>query len=92
MTTEIYIDGVLQSIDTQLALLLQTQVQTLPLDRGMGLDLDFVDKPPLLARALYTATVADTIANYMPEIALKEVQWTTDREGNTTAKVVITSG
>ena len=45
----------LAELDRQLALLLSTREGTMPLDREFGLNMDFVDMPPEVAKSLYTA-------------------------------------
>ena len=50
-------DNALAELDRQLALLLSTQVGTMPLDREFGIQLNYVDKPPEVVKSLYTAEV-----------------------------------
>ena len=52
----------LAELDRQLALLLSTREGTMPLDREFGLNMDFVDMPPEVAKSLYTAEVTEKVA------------------------------
>ena len=65
-------------LDRQLALLLSTREGTMPLDREFGLNMDFVDMPP-------------EVAKFIPTVRVQEVTWSSGGQGNLIAKVVITS-
>ena len=56
----------LAELDRQLALLLSTREGTMPLDREFGLNMDFVDMPPEVAKSLYTAEVTEKVAKFIP--------------------------
>ena len=78
-------------LDRQLALLLSTREGTMPLDREFGLNMDFVDMPPEVAKSLYTAEVTEKVAKFIPTVKVREITWDTGGQGNLIAKVVITS-
>ena len=53
-TTAVYIgDEPLEEVDEQVETLLSTVAGTIPLDRGLGIDDSFIDKPTEAARSLY---------------------------------------
>ena len=81
----------LEELDRQLALLLSTRAGTMPLDREFGLNMDFVDMPPEVAKSLYTAEVTEKVAKFIPTVRVQEVTWSSGGQGNLIAKVVITS-
>lgn len=81
----------LAELDRQLALLLSTREGTMPLDREFGLNMDFVDMPPEVAKSLYTAEVTEKVAKFIPTVKVREITWDTGGQGNLIAKVVITS-
>ena len=78
-------------LDRQLALLLSTREGTMPLDREFGLNMDFVDMPPEVAKSLYTAEITKKTAQFIPEVRVQSVQWIHGGEGAFYPKVVITS-
>lgn len=80
----------LADLSRQLDFLLSTQAGTVPLDREFGLNMDFVDKPPEVAKSLYTAEVTKKVAKYIPAVRVQEITWTA-AEGKLSPKVVITS-
>ena len=81
----------LAELDQRLALLLSTREGTMPLDREFGLNMDFVDMPPEVAKSLYTAEVTEKVAKFIPTVKVREITWDTGGQGNLIAKVVITS-
>lgn len=82
----------IEQIDAQADLLLRTREETIPLDRGMGMNLDFVDKPAPVARTLYTAEATKKINTYIPDARVKAVEWQPGTEGTLKPKVVLTYG
>ena len=70
----------LAELDRKLALLYSTREGTMPLDREFGINMDFVDMPPEVAKSLYVA-----------EVRVQSVEWTHGGEGQFYPKVVITS-
>ena len=49
-----------------------------------------LDRPPEVAKSLYTAEVTQKVAMFIPSVRVKEVQWTTEG-GQQIKKVVITN-
>ena len=84
-------DRRLAELDRQLALLLSTQVGTMPLDRDFGINMDFTDKPPQAVKSLYAAEVTRKVAQFIPWVRVQEVVWTYGEQGHIKPKVVITS-
>ena len=67
------------------------QQGTLPFDREFGLDLSFLDRPAEAARSLFTAEVAAKVAQFVPEVRVKAVEWLSVDGGSVFPKVVITN-
>ena len=65
-------DNALAELDRQLALLLSTQVGTMPLDREFGIQLNYVDKPPEVVKSLYTAEVTKKVPRFIPWVRVYE--------------------
>ena len=78
-------------LDRQLALLLSTPEGAMPLDRGFGINMDFLDMPPEVAKTLYTAEVTKKVNQFIPAVRVREVTWTWKNNGTFSPKVVITS-
>lgn len=78
-------------LDRKLALLYSTREGTMPLDREFGINTDFVDMPPEVAKSLYTAEITKKTAQFIPEVRVQSVQWIHGGEGAFYPKVVITS-
>ena len=85
-----FADNSIAQLDRQLALLLSTREGSMPLDREFGIKMDFLDRPPEVAKSLYTAEVTQKVAMFIPSVRVKEVQWTTEG-GQQIKKVVITN-
>jgi hypothetical protein len=81
----------LAELDRQLSLLLSTREGTMPLDREFGLNMDFVDRPPEIAKSLYTAEVTKKVAAFISTVRVQEVTWSRAEGGQLKPKVVITS-
>ncbi|MEG1594666.1 MAG: hypothetical protein RR350_09650 [Oscillibacter sp.] len=81
----------LAELDRQLALLLSTREGTMPLDREFGLNMDFVDSPPEIAKSLYTAEVTKKVAQFIPTVRVQEITWNRAEGGQLKPKVVITN-
>ena len=92
-TTAVYIgDEPLKEVDEQVETLLSTVAGTIPLDRGLGIDDSFIDKPTEAARSLYVAEVAEKIPRYIPTLSVDSVNFTAAaNDGKVTAKVVLTN-
>ena len=83
-------DNALAELDRQLALLLSTQVGTMPLDREFGIQQNYVDKPPEVVKSLYTAEVTKKVPQFIPWLRVYEVTWNYGEQGHIKPKVVIT--
>ena len=81
----------LAELDRQLALLLSTREGTMPLDREFGLNMDFVDMPPEVAKSLYTAEVTEKVAKFIPTVKVREITWESAAEGYTCSRSVFSA-
>lgn len=81
----------LAELDRQISLLLSTREGTMPLDRTFGINMDFLDKSPEIAKSLYTAEVTKKIAAFIPSVRIQEVTWSHGEGGQLKPKVVITN-
>lgn len=81
----------LAELDRKLALLYSTRESTMPLDREFGINMDFLDMPPEVAKSLYVAEITKKTAKIIPEVRVKSVEWIHGGEGVFFPKVVITS-
>lgn len=70
--------------------MVSTRAGTIPLDRELGLSMDFIDMPPETAKSLYTAEVSEKIAKFIPGVRVKSVSWDKGNNGKMKSKVVIT--
>ncbi len=86
-----FADNAMARLDRQLALLLSTREGSMPLDREFGIKMDFLDRPPEVAKSLYTAEVTKKVAMFIPSVRVREVQWTRGEDGKQIKKVVITN-
>lgn len=81
----------LEELDRQLRLLLTTRAGTMPLDRDFGLEMNFLDRPPEVAKTLLVAETTQKVAKYIPEIRVKAVTFDPAEAGTLRPRVVITS-
>lgn len=86
-----FADNAMARLDRQLALLLSTREGSMPLDREFGIKMDFLDRPPEVAKSLYTAEVTKKVAMFIPSVRVREVQWARGEDGKQIKKVVITN-
>ena len=86
-----FADNAMARLDRQLALLLSTREGSMPLDREFGIKMDFLDRPPEVAKSLYTAEVTKKVAMFIPSVRVREVQWTRGEDGKQIKEVVITN-
>ena len=86
-----FADNAMARLDRQLALLLSTREGSMPLDREFGIKMDFLDRPPEVAKSLYTTEVTKKVAMFIPSVRVREVQWTRGEDGKQIKKVVITN-
>lgn len=66
------LEEIMQNINT----LLLTPKYSVPLDRSFGLDMSFIDRPPLQARAAISADVFQAIQKYEPRVKVEKVSFT----------------
>lgn len=66
------IEEIMQNINT----LLITPKNSVPLDRAFGIDMSFLDRPPLQARAAISAEVYQAIQKYEPRVKVEKVSFT----------------
>ena len=62
-----FANDAMAELDRKLALLYSTREGTMPLDREFGINMDFVDMPPEVAKSLYTAEITKKTAQFIPE-------------------------
>lgn len=86
-----FADNAMARLDRQLALLLSTREGSMPLDREFGIKMEFLDRPPEVAKSLYTAEVTKKVAMFIPSVRVREVQWARGEDGKQIKKVVITN-
>lgn len=86
-----FADERMAELDRQLALLLSTVAGSMPLERELGLHIDFVDMPIGTVKSLYTAEVTRKVAQFIPWVRVQEISWTQSEAGKLTPKVVITN-
>lgn len=79
-----------QHLLQQLRLLTSTRKGRIPLDRDLGLDFSFVDRPIGVVRSLYAAQITEAISKYIPSLAIVEITWTGGVDGHLSPKVVVT--
>ena len=53
--------------------------------------MDFLDRPPEVARSLFTAEVTKKVAMFIPQVRVQEVKWERADGGKLIKKVVITN-
>lgn len=82
----------MERIHKQVSLLQETRAGTIPLDRGLGLDLDFVDRPAAAAKTMYVVEITQKVRTYVPEAQVEAVEWQPAAPGELKPKVVFTSG
>lgn len=66
------------SVMQNIAIILSTRQGTVPLNRGFGLPMQFVDKPIPVAKVLMIAEITEAIAEYEPRAKLVNVTFEID--------------
>lgn len=66
------LEEIIQNINT----LLLTPKYSVPLDRSFGIDMSFLDRPPLQAKAAISAEVYQAIQKYEPRVKVEKVSFT----------------
>ena len=67
-------EEVLQNV----AVILSTMKGEVPMDRGLGLSTEFIDKPINAARALFVSAVVDAVSTYEPRAQVDAVTFEID--------------
>ena len=70
------IEEIMQNINT----LLLTPKYSVPLDREIGIDMTFLDRPVLQAKAAISAEVYQVITKYEPRVIVERVSFAMDGE------------
>lgn len=81
-----------KDVDKQMCLLLETRKETIPLDRGMGMEMSFLDRPAPAAKALFASETVEQVKKFIPEAGIREVQWLPGEDGILRPKVVFRIG
>lgn len=77
LAPETVVEEVLQNV----AVIISTPQFTVPLDRGLGLKQEFVDKPIPAAKPLLIAEVLDAIEAYEPRAEVAGVEFVSATDG-----------
>lgn len=67
--------------------IIATVKQSVPLDRAFGIDASFVDKPMVVAQAMFTSEIISAIQKYEPRVEVESVDWSGSIDGILTPKV-----
>ena len=78
-----------QNLLQQLRLLTSTRNGSVPLDRDLGLDFSFVDRPIGVVRSLYAAQITEAISKYIPSLKIVEIKWSGGADGHFYPRVVV---
>ena len=70
-----------QNLLQQVRLLTSTRKGSVPLDRDLGLDFSFVDRPIGVVRSLYAAQITEAISKYIPSLKIVEIKWSGSADG-----------
>lgn len=63
--------------------------KTVPLDRAFGIDTGFVDKPMVVAQAMFTSEIISALQKYEPRAVVESIDWSGSIDGILTPKVRI---
>lgn len=69
--------------------ILSTIKNSVPLDRELGIDASFLDKPMEVAKAKLTSEIVMAIAKYEPRATVTNITWTSDIDGKLYPKVQV---
>lgn len=85
-------DKISDDIINQIRFLVATPVGTVVCDRDFGINMDFVDKPTVVAETMFAAELYQKLARYIPSVKLDRVMFATNEYGDKiAAKLVIKS-
>lgn len=76
---------ILQNIRTILA----TPVYSVPLDRSLGVNAEFVDMPLPIAQAKIGQEIVTAIRKYEPRVTVTRITWEADQDGILKPKVQV---
>lgn len=68
------VEEILQNI----AVILSTPQQSVPLERGLGLSMDFLDKPISVAKAMMVAEINEAIVTQEPRATVVDISFEID--------------
>ena len=69
--------------------IISTYKKTVPLYREFGVDASFVDKPVIVAKAMYASEIVDAVQKYEPRAAVESIEWEGELDGILKPKVRI---
>lgn len=70
--------------------IIATVKRSVPLDREFGIDASFVDKPTVVAQAMYASEIVEAVQKYEPRAVVESVNWEGNIDGILKPKVRIT--
>ncbi len=62
-------------IAQNIKIIITTRKGTVPLDRAFGLNMDFVDRPLPVAKAMARAAIAEAVHKYEPRVRVTRIDW-----------------
>ena len=68
------------SVIQNVALILLTRQQSVPLYRGFGLSMNFIDKPEPTAKPLIVSEIHEAIAEYEPRAVVRNITFEADAD------------
>lgn len=68
------------SVLQNIAIILSTRQQSVPLYRGFGLPMRFIDKPIEVAKTLMVAEIGDAIREFEPRATLLNITFAIDKD------------
>lgn len=71
------IEEIMQNLRT----IISTTKWSVPLDRGFGIDADYVDKPMAQAQALLSSEIITAIQAYEPRVSIESISFTAEEDG-----------
>lgn len=55
--------------------IISTYRKSVPLDREFGVDASFIDKPVIVAQAMYASEIVEAIQKYEPRVSVESIEW-----------------
>ena len=78
-----------EAVLRQLSILYGTRAGEQALDRSFGIDWSFLDHPPEVAKAMLSAEIITKTNQYVPAVAVSNIDFTADINGNLTPTVSV---